>query len=196
MEEEETASLSDRVVSFSRKHVTIMAEIISRRTVFTTEWFSIEEKQLTLNSAPHFSLNCPDFVSIVALTRSDELVLVRQFRPAVEEKTLELPSGHIDPGETAVAAAARELSEETGYGVGSLEEMGVLTSDNGRLGNHMHCFFATVHGPSKFWHPEPGLETITFPRAGVLRSIGSTAPILMHAQCLAAIGMAVLQGWL
>jgi len=49
------------------------------------------------------------------LTDADDLVLARQFRPSLEEHTLELLSGHVDTGETAIAAAARELSEETGY---------------------------------------------------------------------------------
>src|SRR5579862_2809688 len=103
-----------------------MPEIRTRRIVYATNWFSIEEKQLAPNEPPYFSLKCADYISIVALTDNDELVLVRQYRPAVEARTLELPSGHVDPGETPLAAAERELTEETGYVASSIDQMGVL----------------------------------------------------------------------
>src|SRR6202166_3243317 len=119
-----------------------MPEILTRRIVYATNWFSIEEKQLALSDAPYFSIKCADYISIVALTGNDELVLVRQYRPAVEAETLELPSGHVDPGETPIAAAARELTEETGYVASSIDEMAVIHPDTGRLSNRLFCFFA------------------------------------------------------
>jgi 8-oxo-dGTP pyrophosphatase MutT (NUDIX family) len=171
----------------------IMFQIRSRRIVFATDWFSIEEKQLTPDTAPYFTLKCADYISIVALTDRDELVLVRQFRPAVEEHTLELPSGHIDPGEAPAAAATRELSEETGCAAESLDEMGVIHPNTGRLSNRLHCFFAKVHRSSDSRETEPGLQPVYLPRVSVLQSFVSPAPILSHAHCLAALGMAVLQ---
>ena len=54
-------------------------------------------------------------VSIFALTRKNEVVLVKQFRPGPEWVLLELPCGHVDDGETWLDAAERELLEETGY---------------------------------------------------------------------------------
>ena len=61
------------------------------------------------------SFKATDFVVIVAVTRQDQILLVRQFRPAAAAVTLELPAGHVDPGETPEQAARRELLEETGY---------------------------------------------------------------------------------
>jgi ADP-ribose pyrophosphatase len=171
-----------------------MSEVRSRRIVYSTNWFSIEEKQLALNDAPYFSLKCADYISIVALTDNDELVFVRQYRPAVESHTVELPSGHVDPGETPIAAAVRELTEETGYVADSIDEMAVIHPDTGRLSNRLFCFFAKAHASSNVWIPEPGLQPITISRATVLQSIASPAPLLAHAHCLAAIGIALLQG--
>lgn len=54
-------------------------------------------------------------VCVFALTTDHHVVLATQFRPGPEEVLHELPGGGIEPGETAKAAAARELLEETGY---------------------------------------------------------------------------------
>lgn len=57
----------------------------------------------------------PPAVVIVALTVQREVILVRQYRPPIDQETLELPAGIIEPGESAEQAAKRELAEETGY---------------------------------------------------------------------------------
>lgn len=57
----------------------------------------------------------PDWCNIIALTADGQLVLVRQFRYGTNDFSLEIPGGMIDPGEAPVAAAIRELREETGY---------------------------------------------------------------------------------
>src|ERR1700693_973923 len=51
------------------------------------------------------------------------------------------PNGHVDPGETPIAAAARELTEETGYVADSIDEMAVIHPDTGRLSNRLICLF-------------------------------------------------------
>jgi ADP-ribose pyrophosphatase len=171
-----------------------MIEIGSRRTVFATDWFSLEEKQLSTGGEPYFALKCADYISVVALNNNDELLLVRQYRPAVEAYTLELPSGHVESGETPLAAAARELTEETGYVANTMEEMAVVHTDTGRLSNRLFCFFAKVRPSSDAWRPEPDLELVTISRTEMLRSIKSSRPMLNDALCLAALGMAVMQG--
>ena len=106
---------------------------------------------------------------------------------------MELPSGHVDLGETPLAAAARELTEETGYVANTIEEMAIIFSDPGRMSNRLFCFFAKVYSSSNAWRPEPGLEPITIPRTDFLRSIESPTPMLKQANYLACIGMAVMQ---
>jgi ADP-ribose pyrophosphatase len=60
-------------------------------------------------------LEAPDWVNVVALTPEGHVVLIRQFRAGTGTITTEIPGGTVDPGETPLAAARRELAEETGY---------------------------------------------------------------------------------
>ncbi len=57
----------------------------------------------------------PDFVNVIALTPEKKALCFRQTKYAVEGLTLAPVGGHIDPGEDPLAAARRELLEETGY---------------------------------------------------------------------------------
>ena len=60
-------------------------------------------------------LHARDTVNVVAFSDREELLLVEQYRFGIGEHLLELPAGFIDDGESALQAAQRELSEETGY---------------------------------------------------------------------------------
>jgi hypothetical protein len=126
-----------------------MTQFFSKTAVLVTDWFTLVEKRPadSPSSAPYFALETSDYVTVVAVTQNDELVLVRQYLPAVEERTLELPSGHVDPGETPVAAATRELMEETGYIADKIEEIGVIRPDTGRLSNRLWCFSQRLGPP-------------------------------------------------
>lgn len=56
-----------------------------------------------------------DWVNVLAVTTDKQLVLVNQFRFGIDDFSLEIPGGVIEPGEDPVKAGLRELEEETGY---------------------------------------------------------------------------------
>jgi ADP-ribose pyrophosphatase len=62
-----------------------------------------------------FVIENPDWVNVIALTKTGEIVLIEQFRQGIEEVILEIPGGMIDEREEPERAARRELLEETGY---------------------------------------------------------------------------------
>jgi ADP-ribose pyrophosphatase len=84
----------------------------------------------------------PPSVAIVAV-EDDELVLVRQTRPGASERTLELPSGKLEPGETPREAAARELAEECGLAASSYRELGAFWAVPAYSTEYVHVFEAT-----------------------------------------------------
>jgi ADP-ribose pyrophosphatase len=87
--------------------------------------------------------------SVAALAVHDDgrVVLVRQYRYAVDEAVWELPAGRLDPGESAAAGARRELEEEAGLAAQRLEPLSVFYTTPGFCDETMHVFRATELAP-------------------------------------------------
>ena len=78
-----------------------------------------DRKESPRTGQPHefYVIDCVNWVNVVAVTPSRELVMIEQYRHGSNTVELEVPGGMMDPGETSpVAAGERELREETGYG--------------------------------------------------------------------------------
>lgn len=85
----------------------------------------------------------PGAVAIVALDADQQVLLVRQFRMAVDSVMLEIPAGTLNPGEEVAFCAARELQEETGFRPGVLEKLGGIHVAPGYTSEYIHLFLAT-----------------------------------------------------
>jgi len=104
--------------------------------------------------AKRFSLiECVDWVNVIAVTTDHRVVLLRQFRPGIDAICLEIPGGMIDPGEDPVAAAARELVEETGYTSSSWEHLGKVAPNPAIQNNYLHTILA--RGVARTHDPTP-----------------------------------------
>jgi len=162
------------------------------RVMLDTRWFKVIARPQPHGDA-YYMLELADYVSVVAMTPSRELLLVRQFRPVVDRETLELPSGHIEPHEAPEDAARRELLEETGHVAGRVELLGTLVPDVGRLANRMWCYFAGDARPSSEAHErEPGVSLVSLPEREALRAASDGT--IDHALNLATLFLAVSIG--
>lgn len=82
-----------------------------------------------------------DFCVIVALDDAGRVTLVRQWRYPWGESSWELPAGHLEPGESGLAAAQRELQEEAGLIAASWQPLALL-HNSASLTGHSHMFLA------------------------------------------------------
>lgn len=82
------------------------------------------------------------WANIVALTKTGEVVLVRQYRHGVREVLLEFPGGVVEDGEEPLDGAKRELIEETGYTASRWMEVGKLYPNPAFQTNTLFCYLA------------------------------------------------------
>jgi ADP-ribose pyrophosphatase len=167
-------------------------KVLKTEVVFATAYFEILGKTMRPGEDPYYSLKLPDYASVVALTDDEQVLILRQYRPAVERYTLELPSGLVDPGETPEESARRELLEETGYQGSRWEKLGAMEPDTGRLGNRIWSFVARGAQPVEGRTPEEGLEVLTWPLDELSRAMADGR--FDHALHVAVVMMAVLKG--
>lgn len=87
-------------------------------------------------------LDAPDWINIIPLTLAGRVVMVRQYRFGVEGFTLEIPGGMCDPGEAPLAAARREMLEESGHDSDDIVPIGWLHPNPAIQTNRCHSFLA------------------------------------------------------
>jgi 8-oxo-dGTP pyrophosphatase MutT (NUDIX family) len=92
------------------------------------------------------------------MTPDGKIPIVRQYRPAIESFTWELPAGTVDADESAVEAASRELMEETGYPSRKVHALGTFAPCSGRLANKVHSFFIETGDKAPDHQAEAGIE--------------------------------------
>jgi len=105
----------------------------------------VRKTQITPDGKTHAReiVRHPGSVVLLPLLEDGRVVLIRNYRVAVEQWLIELPAGTLDPGEDPAAAAHRELTEETGYRARSLEMLCRFYPSPGILDEQMHLFLAT-----------------------------------------------------
>lgn len=84
----------------------------------------------------------PGAVAMMAVTNEDRLVLVRQFRKALEKTILEIPAGKIEANEDPTVSAKRELAEETGYVAEHVKPLFTFYTSPGFANERLHLFWA------------------------------------------------------
>ena len=84
----------------------------------------------------------PDYVNVVAVTTAQTLLFFRQTKYAIEGTSLAPVGGYLEPGEQPLAAAQRELLEETGFSAPEWIELGSYAVDGNRGAGTAHFFLA------------------------------------------------------
>ena len=127
-----------------------------RRTVYRGRLVSVLVQEGRYREVVHHPGSC----AAVPLIDGD-VVLVRQYRDAVDEELLEIPAGTRDvAGEDVAECAAREVTEETGYRVTGIERLGRIYNSPGFLDEAVNLFLATVEPAGQ---GEEAIEVVRMP---------------------------------
>jgi len=84
----------------------------------------------------------PGAVAIIAITSDNKLVVVEQYRKALERTLIEIPAGKIEPGEDPKDTALRELEEETGFTASDLHYIQSFATSPGFADEIIHIYVA------------------------------------------------------
>jgi ADP-ribose pyrophosphatase len=137
-------------------------KIKARRTTPVSPWMAIIEREVEFAPGAerelYHAVGQQDYIAIVAALPDGRIPIVRQYRPALESFTWELPAGLVDPGEDATACCRRELMEETGFAARAVHALGCYAPCTARLSNRVHSFFAEIDSIAEGKVAEPGIE--------------------------------------
>lgn len=89
-----------------------------------------------------YVLEAPEWVNVIPITKNNDVVLVEQYRYGIEQPTLEIPGGMVDPGEEPQESIKRELIEETGYESKKWSSLGKVSSNPAIMTNYTHLYLA------------------------------------------------------
>ncbi|MEG9297402.1 NUDIX hydrolase [Mangrovibacillus sp. Mu-81] len=118
---------------------------ISTEKIYKGKIIDLQVDEVTLpngKTSKRELIKHPGAVAVIALTPEGKLVLVEQYRKALEKSIVEIPAGKLEPGEEPIVTAARELEEETGYGCEKLEHLISFYTSPGFADELVHLYVA------------------------------------------------------
>ncbi|MBS4191117.1 NUDIX hydrolase [Bacillus sp. FJAT-49705] len=94
------------------------------------------------NTSKREIIKHPGAVAVLALTDDEKIVMVEQYRKALEKTIVEIPAGKLEPGEDPLECAKRELEEETGYDCKEMDWLISFYTSPGFADEIVHLYIA------------------------------------------------------
>ena len=113
--------------------------------IFTGKVISLQVEDVELpngNMSKREVIKHPGAVAVLALTDDQKIVMVEQYRKALEKTIVEIPAGKLEAGEDPEVCAKRELEEETGYGCKEMEWLISFYTSPGFADEIIHLYIA------------------------------------------------------
>ncbi len=168
-------------------------KLLSSTYSFRDRWLTLRSDTVALPGGetltPYHVIESPDWVNAIAITDDGNIVLVEQYRHAVRQTMLELPAGHVDPGEAPEVAVKRELLEETGHEAAHWHDLGALFPAASRFTNKVRSYLAVGVRPVRA-PVSGGSETLrvrSIPWAEFVAGLYSGDMMLREANQLASV---------
>ncbi|MCD6274119.1 MAG: NUDIX hydrolase [Deltaproteobacteria bacterium] len=99
-------------------------------SVYKGKVFDLVNEEITLENGKSTKMDIirhPGAAAIIPFLDKDTLILLKQYRHAIGEYIWEIPAGTLEQDEDPIECAYRELTEETGYAAGKMEQIGAIT---------------------------------------------------------------------
>jgi ADP-ribose pyrophosphatase len=128
------------------------AKVNARVTLHQGRIFNLVKENVTLENGVTTDMEYiqhPGAAAIVPLQDSSRVILVKQYRHALGSYIWEIPAGTLNPPETAISCAKRELIEETGYSAKDWHPLGEITPVPGYSDERVYIFLATLLEPAR-----------------------------------------------
>lgn len=121
------------------------AKVNCRDTLYEGRVFKLQRENVTLNNGVTVDLDIihhPGASAMIPMSGNDSVILIRQYRHAIKDFIWEIPAGTLDPDETPLECAKRELIEETGFSANTWQKLGEITPVPGYSNELIHMFLA------------------------------------------------------
>ncbi len=122
-----------------------LPQLLKQRFIYKGRKFSFESSRLRLPNQNEGEWECvrhPGGALAVPVTSDGKLVLVKQYRFAVQGRVLEFPAGTVEPNETPEETITREIEEETGYRAHQWKKLGEFFVAPGYSDEIIYAFLA------------------------------------------------------
>lgn len=119
---------------------------VSSETLFKGRVISLQVDEVELpngKTGKREIIKHPGAVAVIAITDEGKMIMVEQYRKAMERSLVEIPAGKLEPGEEPLRSAERELEEETGYGCAEMKHLISFYTSPGFADELVHVFVAT-----------------------------------------------------
>ena len=153
---------------------------------------SIRVNPRTDKPCTFFLMDGKDWVNVIALTDDNQVVLIRQIRHGIDDFTIEIPGGCVEPDEQPAEAARRELLEETGFAGGTIEPLGTVCPNPAMQAMRLHCYCLRGVPRVRAQQLDPGedIQVILKPLPEALAAVRNGE--IGHALVVAAFGLFLL----